>query len=183
MNSLFCLSASFEAGVKLLPFCWDSSLYSTSSLCWYTQQHSVWCSPSCYRYGWVPEKKAGAGTEDRAQGDSHLRWTCVFYCFLPWLCKSDQDVLNTQWAMLVPGCLTAVSNELGVIQCNHWHLEGMTISFLFSFLFLITFALFFLSLLRQIGCSHRASGYVLPESCVLVQFLKVKRKTFIHFPF
>lgn len=38
-------------------------------------------------------------------------------------------------------------------------------------------------LLHQIGCSHRASGYVLPESCVLVWFLQVKRKTFNHFPF
>lgn len=102
---------------------------------------------------------------------------------LPWLCKCDQDLLNTQWGMLVPRCLIAVSNGLGVIQCNHWHLESMTISFLFSFLFLITFALFFLRLLHQIGCSHRVYGCALPESSVLVQFLQVKRKMFNHFPF
>lgn len=92
-------------------------------------------------------------------------------------------LLSFALTFLEPGCLTVVPNGLGVIQCNHQHLEGMTISFLFSFLFLITFALFFLSLLRQIGCSHRASGCVLSESCVLVWFLQAKRKTFNHFPF
>lgn len=90
MNSLSCWSVSFEAGVKLLPFWWDSSLCSASPLCWYTQQLSVWCNPGCYRYGWVAEEKAGADTEDHDQGDSHLRWTCVFY----WFCLDFARVIK-----------------------------------------------------------------------------------------